>query len=115
MCSKNKQIFNENFWNEQTFIIDAVDNIQTRNYIDNQCTLYGKCHIDSGILGTKGHVQMIVPYTTYCYCDSHDPPYEQFPKSKMHNLPVCIENCFEYAMNNFKDYFIEVIKDTKCF
>ena len=115
VCSKNVQIFNEKFWNEQTCIIDAVDNIQTRNYIDNQCTAYGKCHIDSGIVGTNGHVQMIIPHTTSCYCDSQDPTDELFTDSITYNFPVWIENCFEYAIYNFKDYFIEVIKDTKKF
>ena len=53
----NEHIFNEKFWNEQTYIINAVDNIQARKYIDNQCTNYGKCLIDSGTSGTKAHAQ----------------------------------------------------------
>ena len=53
---ENEHIFDEKFWNDQTFIINAVDNIQARKYIDNQCTTYEKCLIDSGTLGTKAHV-----------------------------------------------------------
>ena len=52
----NEHVFNEKFWNDQTYIINAVDNIGTRKYIDNQCTTYNKCLIDSGTLGTKAHV-----------------------------------------------------------
>ena len=83
----NEHIFNEKFWNDQTYIINAVDNIQARKYIDNQCTTYGKCLIDSGTLGTKAHVQMVVPHVTSCYNDSQDPPEEGVPLCTMHNFP----------------------------
>ena len=46
--SENEHIFDEKFWNSQTYVINAVDNIQARKYIDNQCTNYCKCLIDSG-------------------------------------------------------------------
>ena len=89
----NEHIFNEKFWNDQTYIINAVDNIQARKYIDSQCTTYGKCLIDSGTLGTKAHVQMIVPHVTSCYNDSQDPPEEGVPLCTMHNFPAMIEHC----------------------
>ena len=31
---ENEHIFDEKFWNSQTYIINAVDNIQVRKYID---------------------------------------------------------------------------------
>ena len=34
--TENEHIFNEKFWNNQTYIINSVDNIQARKYIDNQ-------------------------------------------------------------------------------
>ena len=38
----NEDIFNEKFWDDQTYIINAVDNVESRKYIDYKCTLYGK-------------------------------------------------------------------------
>ena len=109
----NEHIFNEKFWNDQTYIINAVDNIQARKYIDNQCTTYGKCLIDSGTLGTKAHVQMVVPHVTSCYNDSQDPPEEGVPLCTMHNFPAMIEHCIEWGRDHFNEYFTDVINDAK--
>ena len=109
----NEHIFNEKFWNDQTYIINAVDNIQARKYIDNQCTTYGKCLIDSGTLGTKAHVQMIVPHVTSCYNDSQDPPEEGVPLCTMHNFPAMIEHCIEWGRDHFNEYFTDVINEAK--
>ena len=109
----NERIFNEKFWNDQTYIINAVDNIQARKYIDNQCTTYGKCLIDSGTLGTKAHVQMVVPHVTSCYNDSQDPPEEGVPLCTMHNFPAMIEHCIEWGRDHFNEYFTDVINDAK--
>ena len=110
---ENEHIFDEKFWNDQTFIINAVDNIQARKYIDNQCTIYEKCLIDSGTLGTKAHVQMVVPNVTTCYNDSQDPPEEGVPMCTMHNFPAMIEHCIEWARDKFNEYFSDIINDVK--
>jgi len=52
---ENSHVFNHKFWESQDFIINAVDNVKARKYIDNMCTWYGKPLIDSGTLGTKAH------------------------------------------------------------
>ena len=70
---KNFDIFDETFLNKQTFIISAVDNISTRQCIDNICSSEEKTLIDSGIFGTKAHTQMIIPHLTTCYNDIIDP------------------------------------------
>ena len=50
---ENEHIYDEKFWNDQTCIINAVDNIEARKYIDKQCTFNEKPLIDCGTLGTK--------------------------------------------------------------
>ena len=110
---ENEHIFDEKFWNDQTFIINAVDNIQARKYIDNQCTTYEKCLIDSGTLGTKAHVQMVVPHVTTCYNDSQDPPEEGVPMCTIHNFPAMIEHCIEWGRDKFNEYFSDIINDVK--
>lgn len=110
---ENEHIFNEAFWNKQNYIINAVDNIQARKYIDTQCTTFGKCLIDSGTLGTKAHVQMVVPHVTCCYNDSQDPPEQGVPMCTMHNFPAMIEHCIEWGRDHFNEYFTDVINDAK--
>ena len=110
---ENEHIFDDKFWDEQTFIINAVDNIQARKYVDTQCTIYGKALIDSGTLGTKAHVQMIVPHVTSCYNDTQDPVQEAVPMCTMHNFPSMIEHCIEWGRDHFNEYFTDVIADAK--
>lgn len=50
---ENEEIFNDDFWNQQNCVINAVDNIKARLHIDNRCVWYGKHLLESGTLGTK--------------------------------------------------------------
>ena len=113
---ENEHIFNEKFWNEQTCIINAVDNFEARKYIDNQCTFYEKPLIDSGTLGTKAHVQTIIPHITCCYNDSKrtdENPLNSIPMCTLHNFPSIIEHCIEWGKELFNLYFTQNIIELK--
>jgi ubiquitin-activating enzyme E1 len=109
--TENEHIFNDEFWTRQDFVINAVDNVHARKYIDSMCTWYGKNLIDSGTLGTKAHVQMIVPHVTSCYNDTQDPPEESIPMCTLHNFPAMIEHCIEWGRDHFNGYFADIVKD----
>ena len=68
--------FNDQFWESLDFIVNAVDNVPARLYIDKKCAWYEKPLLESGTLGTKANSQMIIPHKTQCYGDSQDPPEE---------------------------------------
>lgn len=108
---ENIHIFDSKFWNAQDIVINAVDNVHARKYIDSMCTWYGKPLIDSGTLGTKAHVQMIVPHVTSCYNDTQDPPEESIPMCTLRNFPALIEHCIEWGRDHFNGYFTNVVKD----
>lgn len=108
-----ENIFNAEFWEAQDFVINAVDNVKARKYIDSRCTWYGKNLIDSGTLGTKAHVQLVVPHTTSCYNDTQDPPEESIPMCTLHNFPAMIEHCIEWGRDHFTGYFTGVVKDAQ--
>jgi len=110
---ETEDIFNDDFWKKQDFIINAVDNVKARVYIDNMCTWHGKNLIDSGTLGTKAHVQLIVPNKTSCYNDTVDPPEEGIPMCVLHNFPSVIEHCIEWGRDHFTEIFTHAIKDTQ--
>ena len=59
VCKDTKNIFNDNFWENQNIIISAVDSISARKYIDNQCTFYNKIFIDSGAQGTFANCDIL--------------------------------------------------------
>lgn len=116
VCPETEDIFNEDFWERQSFIVYAVDSVDARKYIDTKAVLYGKCALDSGTLGIKGHSQIIVPYKTDTYND-------EAPSQNIKELPMCtlrlfpskIEHCIEWARDSFIGYFTNIISETKNF
>jgi ubiquitin-activating enzyme E1 len=115
VCPDNEHIFNEAFWENQTIIINAVDNVKARKYIDTKAVWYSKPLVDSGTLGTKAHVQLVVPNVTSCYNDTQDPVEESIPMCLLHNFPAMIEHCIQWGRDNFNGYFTDVVSDCKNF
>jgi len=70
VCPDTEELFNDAFWESKAFIVNAVDNIKARLYVDSRCVWYEKPLLESGTLGTKCNSQMIIPHVTQCYGDS---------------------------------------------
>ena len=62
-----EQLFNDDFWNSQDFVVNAVDNVKARLFVDSQCVWFGKPLFESGTLGTKCNSQIIWPKETQSY------------------------------------------------
>ncbi|SBS98378.1 ubiquitin-activating enzyme E1, putative (Uba1) [Plasmodium ovale curtisi] len=106
--TENEHIFNENFWLKQNIIVNALDNIQARQYIDNKCVWYSKPLFESGTLGTKGNVQIIIPFLTQSYNDSYDPPEDSIPLCTLKHFPYDIVHTIEYARDIFQGLFYNI-------
>ena len=52
----NETFFNDEFWDNLTCVINAVDNVKARLYIDSRCVFYKKPLLESGTLGPKCNV-----------------------------------------------------------
>jgi len=61
---ETEDIFDDEFWESLDFVVNAVDNIKARLYVDSRCVWYEKPLLESGTLGTKANSQMIVPHKT---------------------------------------------------
>lgn len=103
--------FNDEFWERLDFIVNAVDNIKARLYVDSRCVWYCKPLLESGTLGTKANQQMIVPFKTQCYGDSQDPPEESIPMCTLRNFPNLIEHCIEWGRDAFNTLFASRVQD----
>ena len=103
--------FNDSFWESLNFVVNAVDNIKARLYVDQRCVWYEKPLLESGTLGTKANSQMIVPHKTQCYGDSQDPPEEAIPMCTLRNFPNEINHCIEYARDLFNKFFYDTPND----
>jgi ubiquitin-activating enzyme E1 len=62
-----EDVFNDKFWESLDFVVNAVDNIHARTYVDKRCIWYEKPLLESGTLGTKANSQMVIPHKTLCY------------------------------------------------
>lgn len=53
--SDTEGLFNDAFWEKLDFVVNAVDNIKARLYVDSRCVWYAKPLLESGTLGTKAN------------------------------------------------------------
>jgi ubiquitin-activating enzyme E1 len=102
---ENEVIFNDAFWDSLELVINAVDNVNARLYVDNRCVWYGKPLLESGTLGTKANSQVIKPFATQSYGDSQDPPEESIAMCTLKIFPHAIEHCIEWARDVFEGLF----------
>jgi ubiquitin-activating enzyme E1 len=67
--------FDDNFWAEGVDVVmNALDNVEARLFMDSMCVANRKAMIDAGTLGAKGNVQVVVPCQSESYGSSADPP-----------------------------------------
>ncbi|ORE00080.1 UBA1Y [Hepatospora eriocheir] len=76
--------------------------------MDSRCLLLNKCMIDGGTLGTKGHVQVVIPNLTESYASSRDMENKSIPLCTIKSYPNTLEHCIEWALEQFKLKFNEV-------
>ena len=114
---ENENIFKEKFWQNQDYIINAVDNLEARIYISEQSLIYKKILIDSGTLGTIANSQVIIPNKTIKYTEPIKENIEQeaIAMCTLRNFPTLITHCIEWARDNFDGYFVKILQDLKKF
>lgn len=100
-----EHIFSEEFWNKLDAVTNALDNVEARTYVDRRCVFFRKSLLDSGTLGTKGNVQVVLPRVTESYSSSQDPPEQSFPMCTLRSFPNRIEHTIAWAKELFHTYF----------
>jgi ubiquitin-activating enzyme E1 len=104
---ETEHIFNETFWNELDAVTNALDNVEARTYVDRRCVFFRKPLLDSGTLGTKGNVQVVLPFITESYSSSQDPPEKSFPMCTLRSFPNRIEHTIAWAREAFDSLFVK--------
>lgn len=89
--------YSDDFFGRMSIIVNALDNVAARRYVDGRCVANGKPLLESGTLGTKGHVQVIIPHLTCSYTDIRDPPAKDIPFCTLKSFPSKIEHCIEWS------------------
>jgi len=87
-------------------IANALDNISARLYIDGKTVSARVPLLDSGTLGPKGHVQVIVPYETESYGELQDlEDVNAIPQCTLKMFPEETLHCVEWAKDLFGNLF----------
>ncbi|KAJ6627557.1 hypothetical protein B0H10DRAFT_1995251 [Mycena sp. CBHHK59/15] len=102
-----EDVYTEEFFQNIDGVTNALDNVKARLYMDQRCVFYKKPLLESGTLGTKGNVQVVVPHVTESYASSQDPPEKETPSCTIKNFPNVIQHTIEWSGTNFDDLFVK--------
>lgn len=105
VCAETEHIYDDNFFEGLDGVCNALDNIDARVYMDRRCVYYHKPLIESGTLGTKGNVQVVIPWLTESYSSTQDPPEKSIPICTLRNFPNAIEHTLQWARDTFEGIF----------
>mmetsp|Transcript_33024 Transcript_33024/g.92448 ORF Transcript_33024/g.92448 Transcript_33024/m.92448 type:complete len:1015 (+) Transcript_33024:148-3192(+) len=104
---KTEDVYNDNFFDSRHCVLNALDNIQARRYVDQRCTTAQRALLESGTMGTKGHVQVIVPFLTETYSQQNDPESKDVPFCTLKSFPHEINHCVQWARAlAFEQHFV---------
>ncbi|KAJ1509030.1 hypothetical protein HMI55_000123 [Coelomomyces lativittatus] len=101
----SEAIFNDVFWGRMDIVVNALDNVEARRYVDRRCVLFRKPLFDSGTMGTQGSTQVVIPHLTESYGSSQDPPEKSIPLCTLKNFPNQIEHTIQWARDLFEGIF----------
>ncbi len=93
VCKQTENIFNKAFHSSVDVYLNALDNVDARIYMDTISLRESKPLIDSGTMGSKGNIQVILPYLTESYGNSKDPDEKT-------GIPICTLKAFPYKQEH---------------
>ncbi|ORY04205.1 ubiquitin-activating emzyme E1 [Basidiobolus meristosporus CBS 931.73] len=100
-----ENIYNDDFFENLDGVTNALDNVDTRKYVDRRCVFFRKPLLESGTLGTKGNTQVVIPFLTESYSSSQDPPEKSIPICTLKNFPNAIEHTIQWSRDLFEGLF----------
>uniref|UniRef100_A0A673XX41 E1 ubiquitin-activating enzyme n=1 Tax=Salmo trutta TaxID=8032 RepID=A0A673XX41_SALTR len=102
---ETERVYDDDFFESLHGVANALDNVDARMYMDRRCVYYRKPLLESGTLGTKGNVQVVIPFLTESYSSSQDPPEKSIPICTLKNFPNAIEHTLQWARDEFEGLF----------
>ncbi|KAM4663197.1 LOW QUALITY PROTEIN: ubiquitin-like modifier-activating enzyme 1 [Discoglossus pictus] len=103
--TETEKVYDDDFFEALDGVANALDNVDARMYMDRRCVYYRKPLLESGTLGTKGNVQVVIPFLTESYSSSQDPPEKSIPICTLKNFPNSIEHTLQWARDEFEGLF----------
>jgi ubiquitin-activating enzyme E1 len=115
VASDTEHIFHAQLWESHDVIINALDNVEARKYVDSQCLFFKRPLFESGTLGSKCNSQVVIPYLTESYSSSNDAPDSSIPLCTLKNFPSSIEHTIQWARDAFHKLFNAVPNDVNAY
>lgn len=75
--------------------------------MDARCVFYEKPLLESGTMGSKCNVQVVVPHLTESYGVTSDPPEKSFMMCTVKHFPNAIEHTIQWAREEFDAQFVK--------
>eukprot|EP01124_Arcella_intermedia_P027396 TRINITY_DN5354_c0_g1_i1.p1 TRINITY_DN5354_c0_g1~~TRINITY_DN5354_c0_g1_i1.p1 ORF type:complete len:1006 (+),score=246.06 TRINITY_DN5354_c0_g1_i1:32-3049(+) len=108
--------YSNNFFKNVDYCVNALDNVAARKYMDQRIVQNHKPLLESGTMGTKGHVQVIVPHRTECYSDLQDEKeVTEYAVCTIKTFPEKIEHTIEWARVKFQTLFLNKPRELEKF
>ncbi|CAI8051799.1 Ubiquitin-like modifier-activating enzyme 6 [Geodia barretti] len=101
------KVYNDEFFSRQDLVVNALDNVEARRYVDSRCVSNRRPLLESGTMGAKGHVQVIVPHLTESYSSQQDPPDMDVPYCTLKSFPATIEHTIQWARDKFESLYTQ--------
>ncbi|XP_053205486.1 ubiquitin-like modifier-activating enzyme 1 isoform X2 [Panonychus citri] len=113
VCPETEKVYSDEFYENLDGVLNALDNVEARIYMDRRCVYYRKPLIDAGTLGTAGNVQVVIPFMTEAYSSSQDPAEKSIPICTLKNFPNAIEHTLQWARDEFEGLFKQDAENAK--
>uniref|UniRef100_A0A8D0GCC1 Ubiquitin-activating enzyme E1 C-terminal domain-containing protein n=1 Tax=Sphenodon punctatus TaxID=8508 RepID=A0A8D0GCC1_SPHPU len=110
-----EQLYGDNFFLGLDGVATALDNPQARVYVGERCVQYLKPLLDSGTEGTKGHVQVFVPFLTESYGHAMDLAEKTYPLCTLRHFPTAIQHTLQWARDQFEGLFKKSAENVNSF
>ncbi|XP_041348833.1 ubiquitin-like modifier-activating enzyme 1 [Gigantopelta aegis] len=110
---ETENVYTDDFFEALDGVVNALDNIDARMYMDRRCVYYRKPLLESGTLGTKANVQVVIPHITESYSSSQDPPEKSIPTCTLKNFPNAIEHTLQWARDEFEGLFVQPMESAQ--
>lgn len=111
VCEETEGIFTDTFFGSLSVVANALDNVNARRYVDSRCVSSRIPLLESGTLGPKGHVQVIIPFKTESYGSQNDPEVSNdIPQCTLKMFPEEAIHCVEWARDQFGKIFTQLPK-----
>jgi ubiquitin-activating enzyme E1 len=99
-----ENMFDDIFYKMIDSVANTLDNVEARIYLRKECLKNKKPLLESGTFGTKGNVQVVLPYLTESN-PSQDPLEKCVPICTLKNFPNAIEHTLQWARDDFERLF----------